>query len=257
MNLMTIQSNPVSPSKSVSSRRSAFTLIELLVVIGVIAALAALTVYGLSSIAVSRKISTAKGELRDIDAAIVNYKAKYGVYPPGNGTGNTISGLTNQLYYELTGVSIVNVGGQNYFQTVDGSSKILVSDFNTVFGVPGVLNCTKGSGEDALPAVNFLAGMKANRVGLVTAAALPNSPKYNLLITTVAGPDDAYQPVGSVGINPFRYKAPSATNNNADSYDLWINLSMSATNFSGATKPQNLRLISNWAKADQKSSQMP
>ena len=230
-------------------RRRAFTLIELLVVISLSAALAALTIGGLRSIGTSKKIGTAQAELNEIGLAIENYHAKYGVYPPGN-AGNTDSGgLTNQLYYELTGVSI---NSQGNYQTV-GTNSVSPANFSTAFGVGGILNATKGSGEDALTSQNFLVGLRPNRVG----TANINGVAVNMLVTSVAGPDPAYLPIGTPGVNPFRYKAPNATNNNPGSYDLWIELSLGATNYNSTYNGNNQRLIANWSKNTIKNSTMP
>jgi prepilin-type N-terminal cleavage/methylation domain-containing protein len=247
--------NPIAsqPVTRTLPRRQAFTLIELLVVISVIALLAAFTISGLQMVGVSKKISTATGELRELTLALEQYHSKYGVYPPGNGLNTDTSGLTNQLYYELTGVTSVTLPGGPGYQSV-GTNSILATDFANTFGTGGILNCTKGSGEDVQASENFLTGLKPNRVG----TAMMGPAAVNMLVTSVGGPDAAYNPVGTRGINPFRYKAPNPTNNNAGSYDLWIELSLGATNF-GVITPNgnNVRLISNWAKGTQKNSPLP
>ena len=235
-----------------SLRRRAFTLIELLVVVSIMALLASLLIVGMNSIGKTKRISTAQSELNEIALAIENYKAKYGVYPPGSGANTDTGGLTNQLYYELTGVSQVGTPPNAYFQTV-GTNSITVVNFGNVFGVGGVLNCTKGSGEDALPSENFLTGLRPNRV----ATANFGGANVNMLVTSVGGPDPAYLPVGTPGVNPFRYKAPNPTNNNPGSYDLWIELSMGATNYGAPYNGSNQRLISNWNKSVEKNSTMP
>lgn len=233
-------------------RRRAFTLIELLVVISIIALLASLTIVGMNSIGKTKRIGTAQSELNEIALAIENYHAKYGVYPPGNGANTDAAGLTNQLYYELTGVSQVGNPPANSFQTV-GTNLITQANYSSVFNVGGVLNCTKGSGEDVLTSENFLTGLRPNRVG----TANINGANVNLLVTSVGGPDPAYLPVGTPGVNPFRYKAPSPTNNNPGSYDLWIELSMGATNYGSPYNGANQRLVSNWNKSVEKNSTMP
>jgi len=247
---------PMNQTVTTFPRHRAFTLIELLVVISIMALLASLLIVGMNSIGKTKRISTAQSELNEIGLAIENYKAKYGVYPPGNGANTASSGLTNQLYYELTGVSQVTTGQGPEFQSV-GTNQIAIGNaagqFSGIFHVGGVLNCTKGSGEDALPSQNFLTGLRPNRVGTVVFNGTP----VNMLVTTVAGPDAAYLPVGTPGINPFRYKAPSPTNNNPGSYDLWIELSMGATNFGSPYNGSNQRLISNWNKSVEKNSTMP
>ena len=233
-------------------RRRAFTLIELLVVITIIAVLAALTLVGLNKVGALKKIQTAQAEMKEIQTAIENYHAHYGTYPPGNSDGTTAAALTNQLYYELTGVTTNATPSGPGYQAIDNDS-IAISDYTTVFGVAGVLNCTRTGGETPKPAVNFLTGLKPNRIGPATFYG----KSVDMLVTSVGGPDDAYAPIGVKGANPFRYKAPSPTNNNADSYDLWVQLSLGATNFSGANNGANRRLICNWTSVVQKNSPLP
>jgi prepilin-type N-terminal cleavage/methylation domain-containing protein len=229
-------------------RRRAFALIELLVVITIIGILAGLVIVGTNKIGQFRKISTATVELKEIASAIDSYHSTFGTYPPGNINDTDTAAVTNQLYYELTGVS---TNGSNY-QAVDNDT-ISTTAYMAVFGAAGVLNCTRTGGEDTKPAENFLPGLKASRIGELTNGV--NSA--DVLITSVGGPDDGYGPLGK-GVNPFRYKAPNATNYNSGSYDLWINLSMGATTPAGViSTPQNMRLICNWNNTVQKNSQMP
>src|ERR1700744_5417358 len=184
MNLTATQSNSASTPRA----QRAFTPIELLVVVAIIATLAAMTIAGLHYVSISNKVSTATGELKDIESAIQNYHAAYGVYPPGNAANTDIGALTNQLYYELTGVIQVVNGGTTNYQLVDGSTITPVA-FADAFGAAGILNCTRaGGGEDTTAAKNFLTGLKPNRVATIT----NNGSPIHLLVTTVNGPDDAY-----------------------------------------------------------------
>jgi hypothetical protein len=53
--------------------------------------------------------------------------------------------------------------------------------------------------------------------------------------------------MGFAGLNPFRYVAPSPTNNNASSYDLWVQLLIN-----GKTN-----LICNWNSLVEINSPLP
>jgi prepilin-type N-terminal cleavage/methylation domain-containing protein len=141
----------------------AFTLIELLVVISIMAVLAALTIPVIHSVKRQQYIRNVQAEMQQVETALENYKAKYGFYPPSNQNGtNSYLPLDrsqfSQLYYELSGTTLVTNGGTIYFSTLDGSSQIKVTDVNTAYGVSGFINCSKGSGEDAVAAKNFLSG---------------------------------------------------------------------------------------------------
>ncbi len=231
--MKTISENKILP------RRRAFTLVELLVVISIIGVLAAFTLVGLKSVKRTQKISSAKVEIREIELAIENYKAKYSAYPPGNNFGNP---LLSQLYYELSGTTITAIGGVNYYVTLDGSSQIKVTDVPVAYKVDGFLNCTKGGGEDAASAKNFLPGLKPNRINI----QVPNNGvTTTMLVTTVGGPDDNYQPLNATALNPFRYVNPGT--NNPDSYDLWVQLVIN----------KQTNLVCNWSKTVLRNSPMP
>jgi prepilin-type N-terminal cleavage/methylation domain-containing protein len=229
----------IPPNKKNS--RQAFTLVELLVVISIISVLAAFTVVSVGTISKNRKISTARGELNQIISALENYKAKYGTYPPGNNgsyTAPVVGAMLNQLYYELSGTTQNGVN----FTTLDGASQIPVGSVTTAFKVGGFVNCTKGSGEDAAVAKNFLSGLSSKQY------LYPVSNNFvptTILITSVGGPDDNYKPLGASGINPIRYKFPGV--NNPASYDLWVQLVIS-----GKTN-----LVCNWSKSVQINTPNP
>jgi len=220
-----------------------FTLVELLVVMAVIGILAGLTLVVVKSVKASQYKSVARAELARLESALENYHAKYNAYPPCNQNSTYTAPLDrsqfNQLYYELSGVTI---NGGN-FVTLDGSAAIAIADVTTAFGVGGFVNCTKGSGEDGVAAQNFISGLSAKQIsGSVSNNGVPN----NIFITTsVGGPDDSYEPLGNYHLNPFRYLYPGV--NNPGSYDLWVQLVIS-----GQTN-----LICNWSRTVQINSPLP
>jgi prepilin-type N-terminal cleavage/methylation domain-containing protein len=226
-------------------RRRGFTLVELLVVISIISLLATFTIVGLKSVNRTRKLSTAKIELRELELAIENYKTKYGAYPPANQNPGALGyapALLNQLYYELSGTTTTVIGGVSYFVTLDGGSQIKMADVTSAYGVGGFLNCTKGGGEDAAGAKNFLPGLKANRIN---SYVTNNGVRTTMLVTSVGGPDDNYQPLKAAGLNPFRYVCPGT--NNPASYDLWVQLVIG----------NQTNLVCNWSKTVLRNSTLP
>ena len=234
--------------KAKFTTQRAFTLIELLVVISIIGVLAGMTLVVAGSVAKNKKISVARSELETIQLALDNYKAKYGVYPPGNknvaASGYTPA-LLSQLYFELSGTSINGAD----FTTLDGSASIPITlngkDVKAAYGVGGFINCSKGSGEDAAVAKNFLPGISHVQLARDWTN---NGADTTILITSVGGPDDSYNPLNSTSSlrpNPIRYVYPGT--NNVGSYDLWVQLVIK-----GKTN-----LVCNWSKSVQVNSPLP
>jgi prepilin-type N-terminal cleavage/methylation domain-containing protein len=228
--------------KTIENRKSkiestrAFTLTELLIVIAIMVTLAGFAIVGIGAVKKVQYKHVARAELEVIQTALENYKAKYGFYPPGNVNDPMMS----QLYYELSGTVYTTVNGKDCFRTLDGVSVITTNAVFEAFGVGGFINCSKGGGEDAISAKNFLPGLKQKQVGYaVTNAswiAIPNAPLTDILVTSVGGPDNNYQPLGRLDLNPIRYVYPGT--NNPNSYDLWVQLVIG-----GKTN-----LICNWSR---------
>ena len=233
--------------KKIENRKSkienvrAFSLIELLVVISIIGVIAGFTLVVLKPVKATQYKKVATAEMNHLETALENYKAKYGAYPPGNQSSATATyapAQLNQLYYELAGTT---VSGAN-FVTVDGSAAIPVASVATAYGVGGFVNCTKGGAEDGTVAQNFLPGLSVKEImGSVT----NNGVATTILVTSVGGPDTAYQPLNASGINPFRYVYPGV--NNPGGYDLWVQLVIN-----GQTN-----LICNWSRQVQINSPLP
>ena len=238
---------------SQSVPRCGFTLIELLVVISIIGVLAAFVLGAIGPIRRVQHINSAKAELAYLETALENYKAKYGFYPPCNQNGiNSYLPMDrsqfSQLYYELSGTT--NNG--TYYISPDGT-QIKVADVNTAFGTGGFINCSKGGGEDVASAKNFLYGIGPKMIyNHVTNSGIATT----MLVTSVGGPDDNYQPLNAAKLNPFRYVCPGI--NNPNSYDLWVQLSISSS-FNGvnAFTRTNKYLICNWGDKPLKNSPQP
>jgi prepilin-type N-terminal cleavage/methylation domain-containing protein len=224
-----------------TARRRAFTLIELLAVITIIGVLAAFTIPVLSSVKRQQYIKNAQAEMEQLKTAIQRYHDTYGFYPPANPNSPKFS----PLYFELLGTT-TNVGS---YQTLDGSASIaiaaLAATSTSPLGVGGFINCTKGSGEDASAAKNFLPNLKQKQFGLNITNLIDVLHPVALLLGSVGGPDAGYQPLGASDLNPWRYVCPGT--NNPSSYDLWIQLSIG-----GKTN-----LICNWSKQVQINSPLP
>jgi prepilin-type N-terminal cleavage/methylation domain-containing protein len=231
--------------KSKIENSQAFSLIELLVVITIIGVLAAFIIVGLGAVKKWQYLHVAHVELDAIETALENYKAKYGAYPPGN----TASPMLNQLYYELSGTIYAKINGTDSYQTLDGASVISTNSVFNAYGVGGFVNCTKGSGEDAISAKNFLPGLKPKQVAYsVTNNSWiqpPSAPLTDILVTSVGGPDNNYQPLNAPDLNPIRYLYPGT--NNPNSYDLWVQLVIG-----GKTN-----LVCNWSRQVIVNSPLP
>lgn len=224
-------------------KKTGFTLVELLIVIAVIGILVALLLSVFNSGTKHSILQRAQSERDQIETALESYRTYYGFYPPCNANASpTVQGRAtiNQLYYELEGTT-ASVGntGMN-FTTLDNASTIASSTVASAFGVAGFMNYTKGNGENAKPAKNFLTGIKAGQIATLTVGGQP----VNILTTAAVG-DPTYQPIPGTmtengqNANPWLYLNPGT--HNPGSYDLSLQIMVG-----GKTN-----LISNWTTAVQ------
>ncbi len=233
----------------------AFTLVELLVVISIIAVLAGLTFPVMKSVKKSQYISHTQAELGLLETAIQQYHAAYGFYPPSNPIYNpNIPATTNQvmfspLYFELLGTTNNNPGNPNNgtYYTLDGSASISGGNVTGGFGVGGFINCTKSTAEDATAAKSFLSGLKPNQYNIYCTNyyTVSSGVQVALLLASVGGPDQNYQPLPPSNFNPWRYVSPGI--NNPSSYDLWIQIQYGGTKY----------LICNWSSQVQVNNPLP
>jgi prepilin-type N-terminal cleavage/methylation domain-containing protein len=244
--------SPVTRHPSTLSQLRAFTLIELLVVIAIMGILAALILPVMGAVKKHQYLYNTQAEMAKLETAIDRYKAAYGFYPPSPTTPPTAgnpSTLVNQLYYELTGTTNLDVNSPKYQSLNDPTLPILTggtagSDVDKAFGVGGFMNCSKpAGGEDVAAARNFLPDLRPNQVWI---NYTNNNVAVTLLRGSVGGPDANYQPLGSPDVNPWRYNSSSPTNN-PGSYDLWIQLVIG----------KQTNLICNWTKQVQINSPLP
>jgi len=219
----------------------AFTLIELLVVIAIIAILAALIFPAAATIKRRATITKVQAELKLIASSIDVYKEKLSLYPPDNPGRPEF----NQLYFELLGTEPNKESGTDYYRTLDGSAKIPVNAVSAGFGagVSAFVNCTKGAGDEAPAAKNFLKSLKPNQYvsGTVNGVSLRvlscSVPWPNNLPALISGftPTDP-----GLNPNPWRYVSSNPTNN-PGSYDLWADVLIAGKS----------NRVSNWSQQPQ------
>ena len=230
--------------KSDSEFCNAFTLIELLIVIAIIAIIAALLFPVVGTAIIHSRLQHATSEMHQLETAIDSYHARYGFYPPGNALAsgsNLYPARTNQLYYELCGTTSDSAG--SIFTNLDDSGYLPSAKIQQYFGVSGFMNVTKGTGDDAKTAEDFLPGLRPTQIA-------SNGDVF--VISTSANSDGGYAPLSGfstrAGVNvpnPWRYLYPGI--NNPNSYDLWVQI------FAGG----KTNLICNWKEQITYNSSLP
>ncbi len=221
------------------ARPGAFTLVEMLVVIAIIGILAGLIV-SLSGIAAAKmrraKAEAARGALV---TAIQSYKNKKGFYPPDSpladaNTSPAGYGVTNQLFYELTGTQLTNSGGQNAYKSFVNRDQLTANQITAIFGVAGFIN----SSPDTNELQNFVGAVAKSGM---TASFNSGGATFTIFGISMSGSlsNQLTSADGKI-INPWHYVSTNPTNN-PDSYDLWMDVL-----YNGRTNR-----ISNWSKDPQ------
>jgi prepilin-type N-terminal cleavage/methylation domain-containing protein len=218
-------------------RRVAFTLIELLVVISIIALLASLIVGLAKHAGVNQKRSRIQAELNQVITAIEAYKAHFGHYPPDNVLpSNIVNPVTNQLFYELTGVILDE--GKGTFHARDRQMPIDSGNVRDFFNRDGFENAGTNPKE-----IKSFIDLKANQRRIISR---PPAPDIEVLAVSVDWPANnplfpppfnAYPDAQIRQVNPWRYVKTNPTNN-PDGFDL------SAEYVEGG----KIKIICNWTK---------
>jgi type II secretory pathway pseudopilin PulG len=229
-------------------------LIELLTVIAVIGLLAAL-VTGLSGRSgIAGRQGRIRSELNQLITAIENYKSDYGHYPPDhtlpqqNPNDPLVNAVTNQLFYELSGVVVDNANQR--FHTAGGAETINSTTVKGFFNTDGFVNAQA----DLKKAPRAYFQPKTSQHAEISRT--PN-PDVEVLVVPVKWPaippvnpslDPKFTwpiqpPTGTSAaelrrlheVNPWRYVSTRPTNN-ATSFDLWAEW----------VEGKQVKVLSNW-----------
>ncbi|HXE42242.1 MAG TPA: hypothetical protein VN516_04375, partial [Candidatus Baltobacteraceae bacterium] len=119
---------------------------------------------------------------------------------------------------------------------LDSATTVTTNVLGSVFGVAGIINCSKGNVEDSSQAKNFIHELKPGQTATLNGVTV--------FVTSVGGPDGDF-PLGQSKLNPWRYVNPGV--NNPNGYDLWIQLKIG----------NKTNLICNWSTRPQINSPLP
>lgn len=213
-------------------RTAGFTLIELLVVISIIAILAALIFPVTGAVKKRQTLKRAQAELAKIETAIEAYQTKNGYYPPSD----TNSLAPNSLFFELMGCNLAN----NFYTTLDGAATIQAPAVPATFGpaVGGVMNCTRGGGDEGGEAKKFLESARAGTFLDVT------NGNTTVLGVPIDGPPSLVFGNDRGRINPWRYNSARPVYNRK-SFDLWVDVKTGREFYrvSNWGRPQAVKLL--------------
>ena len=195
--------------------RAAFTLVEMLIVISIIATLAAMTAVATKTITEKRTIKLVEAQMRQVELAILDYKTKFGFFPPDNGNQLTTNWTAfPPLFYELTGV--VPVPASGIYRSVLGNEVVSRTTLAGFFGREGLANSTDENRK------NFFTSMLP-----LNYREIPDRKTgygaVKLLVAPAKGPDIFGPDPDVKDVNPWRYNSTSPTNN-PGSFDLWAEI---------------------------------
>ncbi len=210
-------------AKEQASLGGAFTLVELLAVIAIISLVAALVVSMAKYAAQTRIKTRVEAGKRGLVAMIDSYYAKVNYYPPDNGllaaaTIAAYDGLaaTNQLFYELTGVTNTNNAANMIVYNINNYTSVSAADFGAIFNRGGVANA------DAVEPHDFY------QPGPAPKDCAPYFSKGNEVIYGLAVPVEL---VPGKTNNYWHYDSSSTNRHNMGSYDVWAEFRVGAQIF--------------------------
>src|SRR5206468_1786796 len=219
---------------------AAFTLIELLVVIGIIALLAGLVVGGTHHASTTMRRNRIRAELNQLITAIEAYYAKFNQYPPDNVVNGIVNPVTNQLFYELTGVLVNDDKGGRFY--LPGRQRWLDPQLvQRFFHTDGFLNSGTNPKE-----IKQCAAFKSEQHKAIVPGTPPMDDVEVLKVPVDWPLNDPSNPPpfnsitdpNAKRINPWRYVGPGHATNNPAGFDLWAEYREG-----GKTK-----IICNWSK---------
>ena len=214
-------------------RGRAFTLIELLVVIGIIALLAGMIVGGTKYASTTMKRNRIQAELKQLVTAIEAYRAKFNQYPPDNFVNGVANSVTNQLFYELTGVLVDD--DKKKFYLPGRQDRFAPATVRQFFNTDGFLN----SGSTVKEIKQFLASKSGQHKPIAADVEVLAVPvDWPLNIPTLPPRFSAMTDLNVKRINPWHYVGPGHATNNPDGFDLWAEY----------VEGREVRIISNWGK---------